>query len=716
MASKFLFLVMILMMSDSQLTAPNNSEQNSPKGSQKSPAFDTAAAILAATAALNDAQLNESDNDNGGLGDWMEFFTDDEEIVRAYYYNMVTGETVWERPQGIGQQPAKSPPPVPVCPAPTSSVFLPGYKADIDTAIAKSPLAKQQSSSSGGSRSPNPFGGDDEDASIQSNPYAPEKNTFNSSAVEPPNATIFVRGAEANTIKNNMSNTTTSSNGAVLTMGTGLPRRKMASYDDANAIVASVAVAQKAISPVGTSSSNPFGDDEPVSTGKLQPVSPSASGGGGWFKSKATPAPNAPLNAQQKAAQAQQSAAREQNDKASNSKGVNARAGGSSLPSTAVPSKHNPFNPFAADDTPAKKKPHNPFADDDEEEDEGSVGMKTVPTPLKKAPLISSNSSNPFDFPDSSPPIALAPAPAKQGSFMKQVSQSASTLNNGVKPPIPVAVRVSNPIRKSESGPVNVNRYGTNTAAPPPPTRNPSGARPSPLMAAAERPAPAADRTPVGQLNRKSMVSPQDQLSSTGNCMSQREFGGLTPETQLLLRIGVKPFHATTNLSENNNDPYAALKAINRFLVDSIHADPYNTQLSIWGPRITTRIKSWLPNIMENNKQDYHTAYICVINYVSPTSTRELKPWSLSLRYSAFAQFEKVVSRHCRATRIHAEFPHATGGQFLFGISDEVRNDRMAKFDTWLREVLVNPVLMTTREVFEEVNRFLEVDSHITEG
>jgi hypothetical protein len=39
----------------------------------------------------------------------------------------------------------------------------------------------------------------------------------------------------------------------------------------------------------------------------------------------------------------------------------------------------------------------------------------------------------------------------------------------------------------------------------------------------------------------------------------------------------------------------------------------------------------------------------------------------------------------------------------------------MNKFDTWLREVLVNPILMTTKEVFEEVNRFLEIEKNVTE-
>jgi hypothetical protein len=67
------------------------------------------------------------------------------------------------------------------------------------------------------------------------------------------------------------------------------------------------------------------------------------------------------------------------------------------------------------------------------------------------------------------------------------------------------------------------------------------------------------------------------------------------------------------------------------------------------------------------------TAYICVVNYVSLSSSTQYRPWSLSLRYSAFVAFEKVVSRHCKYTRIHAEFPHCTSGQFLFGITDDVR-------------------------------------------
>lgn len=54
-------------------------------------------------------------------------------------------------------------------------------------------------------------------------------------------------------------------------------------------------------------------------------------------------------------------------------------------------------------------------------------------------------------------------------------------------------------------------------------------------------------------------------------------------------------------------------------------------------------------------------------------------------------------------------------GHWLFGITDEIRNQRMSKFDTWLSEVLLNPVLMTTIEIYEAVNEFLEVDKHVQE-
>ena len=57
-----------------------------------------------------------------------------------------------------------------------------------------------------------------------------------------------------------------------------------------------------------------------------------------------------------------------------------------------------------------------------------------------------------------------------------------------------------------------------------------------------------------------------------------------------LVKIGVKPTLADSALRDNGNNWVAALQSINQQLVIAIRADPYNTQLSMWGSRINVRI------------------------------------------------------------------------------------------------------------------------------
>lgn len=125
--------------------------------------------------------------------------------------------------------------------------------------------------------------------------------------------------------------------------------------------------------------------------------------------------------------------------------------------------------------------------------------------------------------------------------------------------------------------------------------------------------------------------------------------------------------------------------------------------------------ESWLPNIIEKDKPDYHTGYVCVVNYSSIYSDRNVHPWQLILRYNAFYKLYCIVCKHLKYTNLKAEFPLATTGHWVWGITDDIRNERMNKFDTWMRELLVNPILMTTKEIIDAVNSMLEIDSRITE-
>jgi hypothetical protein len=116
-----------------------------------------------------------------------------------------------------------------------------------------------------------------------------------------------------------------------------------------------------------------------------------------------------------------------------------------------------------------------------------------------------------------------------------------------------------------------------------------------------------------------------------------------------------------------------------------------------------------MPNYQEADRHDFHTCYMIHVSYNCIDSNR-LLTWQLSIRYRMFKDVYDIVERYLPFGNANENFPLSTFAQSLLGIDDKVRNDRMRKFDVWLREILSNPIAMTTREILLAIYKLLEVD------
>jgi hypothetical protein len=133
----------------------------------------------------------------------------------------------------------------------------------------------------------------------------------------------------------------------------------------------------------------------------------------------------------------------------------------------------------------------------------------------------------------------------------------------------------------------------------------------------------------------------------------------------------------------------------------------------------TFSIGSWLPNHLDPNANDFHTKYVCTVAYDYITKPGKVESWQIEFRYSQIKDLYGVFSKYYYeindVSPLQETFPMASISHGLFGITDQIRNERMSKFDLWLREVTMNPMGMTIWEVVEAVYAFLEVDRHVAE-
>lgn len=118
-----------------------------------------------------------------------------------------------------------------------------------------------------------------------------------------------------------------------------------------------------------------------------------------------------------------------------------------------------------------------------------------------------------------------------------------------------------------------------------------------------------------------------------------------------------------------------------------------------------------MPNFQEDDKKDYHTCYVVTVTYHRIAHPQDaLISYRITLRYNQFKDLHIALQRHLKHTEIIEPFPMASVSQSLFGLDDNQRNERMNRLDAWLREVLINAIAMTTKEIVQAVYRLLEVE------
>lgn len=182
------------------------------------------------------------------------------------------------------------------------------------------------------------------------------------------------------------------------------------------------------------------------------------------------------------------------------------------------------------------------------------------------------------------------------------------------------------------------------------------------------------------------------------------------------------------------------MQSIHKLMATSLRTNQYASQINIFKPRLVTRIsktnsffyllsyfnsvyftfylESWLPNHLDPSQNDFHTKYVCTISY-DLVKKPSIASWQIEFRYSQIKDVWQIVQNHLSEfsdiVPFHEPFPLATISHGLFGITDEIRNERMNKFDLWLRELITHPLAMTIWEIAESVYHFLEVAKHVRE-
>jgi hypothetical protein len=101
---------------------------------------------------------------------------------------------------------------------------------------------------------------------------------------------------------------------------------------------------------------------------------------------------------------------------------------------------------------------------------------------------------------------------------------------------------------------------------------------------------------------------------------------------------------------------------------------------------------------------------VATITY-NAIGSHQLISWQLTVRYNKFKELYDITNKHLKHGNISVPFPLSSITHSIFGIDDNLRNERMHKFDAWLRELTANPVAMTTKEILSAVYRILEIDT-----
>lgn len=178
-----------------------------------------------------------------------------------------------------------------------------------------------------------------------------------------------------------------------------------------------------------------------------------------------------------------------------------------------------------------------------------------------------------------------------------------------------------------------------------------------------------------------------------------------------MMKMGCRPNIAKRALQQSGGSVTQALHAIRQDIANDIANNPYANITEKWSPKIVVRIRSWLPNIKEPNKPDYYTGYVASVTYTDIIDN-SLHCWQITVRYSTVKALHDHVMKYVQDTKIIAPFPKSSLLEGLRGISDEERNNRMIMMDRWLQEVLMNSIILTTKQIADYLSSFIELESH----
>lgn len=119
-----------------------------------------------------------------------------------------------------------------------------------------------------------------------------------------------------------------------------------------------------------------------------------------------------------------------------------------------------------------------------------------------------------------------------------------------------------------------------------------------------------------------------------------------------------------------------------------------------------------MPNMQsKEDAKDFFTGYALTVGFVDIDDSSPI--WQITYRYSRFKELYDQVRRHGSHVPIQAVFPAATTAQLLFGVDDALRTERMNALDKWMRELVLNPCLMTVPPLHRAIYSFLEVEAHL---
>lgn len=124
-------------------------------------------------------------------------------------------------------------------------------------------------------------------------------------------------------------------------------------------------------------------------------------------------------------------------------------------------------------------------------------------------------------------------------------------------------------------------------------------------------------------------------------------------------------------------------------------------------------VESWLPNVEDKHTKDLHTGYITNIQFLSLDGTTS-QVWQCVLRYNTFKEFNyQYVQRFYSSFVFNDPFPATTLNNFFFGLTDEIRQERMLKLDRWLHEIINHPVIMTDIRIMNKLYDMCDFHTHV---